>query len=168
MSAGPRKVRNESKTGYAKLRLSAVEFCDDVGSADSLPDHHHRSGIARFCLPVEGFLNARVADQHEGSWLKVEVNNTGAVLLLEAFEVLLPGLGNRVAHFREVLGALGELLSANRDEFFCGNAEVLSGTKIRGFGDVEGEKGVNAVGHIVRGVTCGLSDRNSFGPEDLR
>ena len=29
-STGARKVGNETKTGYAELRLSAVELCDDV------------------------------------------------------------------------------------------------------------------------------------------
>jgi hypothetical protein len=68
----------------------------------------------------------------------------------------------------EIFWTLRELMSTGRDEFFGSDAEVLSGSEIRGFDDVEGEERMDAADHVVGRVTGRPADSGPFGPEDLR
>jgi hypothetical protein len=91
-----------------------------------------------------------------------------ACSFFEPFKVLDPRLSDELAHRREIFGTLRELLGPDGDEFLGRNAEVLSGSKIGSLENVEGEKGVNTVNHIVGGVTSSLADGNTLGPEHER
>ena len=167
-SAGPRKVGNKSKSCNPKLRFGAVEFSDNVGGSSSLSNDSHGTQIARLGFTVKGFFDASIPNEDKCTGLKVEVDDPGLVSFLEPFEILLSRLGDGFAHFRKVLGTFSELLGSGSDEFFGGNAVVLSGSEIGGLGNVEREERVNAVDHVVGGVTGRLSNGNSFSPEDLR
>ena len=60
------------------------------------------------------------------------------------------------------------MLGPSSDELLGGDHEVLVGSEVGRFDDVEGEKRVNTVDHVVGGVTGSTSNSDPFGPEDLR
>jgi len=87
---------------------------------------------------------------------------------LESLEIGLARLGNCLLHLRDFFRALGKLAGSDRDKILGGDTEVLGRGEVGGLEDIKGEKGVNAVSHIVGGIAGGLADGNSFGPEDKR
>ena len=121
----------------------------------------------RLGLAIKGLLDTGISNEYKRTRLKVKVNDTGLVPFLETLEVLLAGLGDCFAHLSEVLGTFSELLGSGSDEFLGGDAKVLSGSEVGGFENIKREKRVDAVDHVLGGVTGSSSNSDSFSPEDL-
>ena len=160
-------VGDEAKSSNVLLRLSPVELCDNIRSVPLLADNEHRTDVAGFSLPIERLFDPGVPEQNQIAFLKVEVLDSSHVISLETLEGLTTVVGDGFSHILNVLGTFLELTCADCDEFFSGDTKVLFRGQISSFNDVEREKGVNAMSHVVRGVAGGFANSNSFGPENL-
>lgn len=165
---GSRKVGDESKSCDTKIGLSSIEFCDDIRPHLRLVNNDHGTKVTRLRLSAQSVFFASVANEDKSSRFEVEINDSAFVLLLEAFDGLLAILGDLLPHVFDVLGPLGELLGAESNQIGSRHAEVLGWGKVGRFGDIEGEKRMNTVGHIVWREARGFADSYSLSPEDLR
>ena len=108
-----------------------IKFRDYVRHSSSLLNDNHWAQIMRLGLVIKGLLDVGIWNEYEYTRLKVKVNDMGLMLFLETLKVLLAGLGDCFAHFKEVLGTFSKLLGSGSDEFLGGDAKVLSGSKVR-------------------------------------
>ena len=60
-----RAVGDDSEGGDTELGLRPVELSDNIGGANSLPDHNEGAGVAGLSFSIERLLDARVANQNK-------------------------------------------------------------------------------------------------------
>ena len=160
-------VGDEVKSSNVLLRLSPVKLCNNVRSVPLLADDEHRTKVVGFSLLIERLFDPGVPEQNQVTFLKVEVLDSSYMISLEMLEGLTTVVGDGFSHILNVLRTFLELTCADRDEFFSRDTEVLLRGQVSSLNDVEREKGVNAMSHVVRGVAGGFVNSNSFGPENL-
>ena len=112
----PGKVRNEAKTSNAELRLRSIELRNHIRSTYCLAYHYHGTEVARLGLVVERLLDARVANENEGTGLKVEVDDARTMAFLKLFEVIAASFCNSLLEVCNVFWPFSELASPKRDE----------------------------------------------------
>ena len=57
-----RDIGDDSESSDTELRLRPVELSDNIGGANSLPDHNEGAGVAGLGFSIERLLDARVAN----------------------------------------------------------------------------------------------------------